>query len=79
MALVVRQGLILTMIGVVVGIVLSLAVTRVLATFLVGIEALDPTVFGVVAIVLTIVAGLASYLPALRATKIDPVSALRTE
>ena len=79
MGLVVRQGLILALIGVVVGTVLSLAVTRVLATFLVGIDALDPAVFGGVAVILTLVAALASYLPALRATKVDPVSALKTD
>jgi putative ABC transport system permease protein len=79
MALVVRQGLTLALIGVVVGLVASIALTRVMGTFLVGVDALDPVVFGGVALVLSAVSMLASYIPALRATRVDPVTALRFE
>jgi ABC-type antimicrobial peptide transport system permease subunit len=79
MKLVVRQGLTLSLIGVVIGVVASLAITRVMSTFLVGVDALDPTVFGGVAIILAGVSALASYIPALRATRVDPVTALRFE
>ena len=79
MKLVVRQGLTLSLIGVVIGVVASLAITRVMSTFLVGVDAVDPTVFGGVAIILAGVSALASYIPALRATRVDPVTALRFE
>ena len=77
MKLVVKQGLTLSIIGVVIGVLVSIAVTRVMSTFLVGVDALDPTVFGGVALTLAAVSMLASYIPALRATKVDPVTALR--
>ena len=79
MKLVVKQGLTLSVIGIVIGVLVSIALTRVMATFLVGIDALDPTVFGGVALTLAAVSMLASYIPALRATKVDPVTALRFE
>ena len=79
MKLVVKQGLALTSIGIVIGVAVSIGITRVMATFLVGIDALDPTVFGGVALTLAAVSVLACYIPALRATKVDPVTALRFE
>ncbi len=79
MKLVVKQGLTLSSIGVVIGVAVSIALTRVMSTFLVGVDALDPTVFGGVALTLAAVSMLASYIPAWRATKVDPVTALRFE
>jgi predicted permease len=75
--LVVRQGLVLGMLGVGVGAVASLAVARLLANMTFGITTHDPLTFGVVAAVLLAVAMLASYIPARRATRIDPLQALR--
>jgi ABC-type antimicrobial peptide transport system permease subunit len=77
--LVVRQGLGLAALGVGVGLLVSLAVTRALSSFLWGITSFDPITF-VSAATLLLVAGMAaSYLPARRATRVDPIVALRTE
>ncbi|MEP6493735.1 MAG: ABC transporter permease [bacterium] len=75
--LVVRQGLVLAAIGVPVGAFLSLAAARMLSAMMFGITTHDPITFGVVSAVLLSVAVLASYIPARRATRIDPLSALR--
>ena len=79
MKLVVKQGLTLSLIGVGIGVLVSIAITRVMSTFLVGVNALDPMVFGGVAVILAGVSAVASYIPALRATRVDPVTALRFE
>lgn len=79
MALVMRRGLILTTIGLIVGLAGAAATARYLQSMLFGIEPLDLWTFTQVAIAFTIVAMLASYLPARRATAIDPVVALRQE
>jgi predicted permease len=77
--LVLGQGLRLTLIGMSIGIVGSLAVTWVLRSVLYGISSTDPISFLGVGIVLTMVALAASYVPARWATRVDPMRALRTE
>jgi putative ABC transport system permease protein len=77
--LVVGQGLFLLAIGIVVGILGALALTRSLASFLYGIRPADPLTFVCVVVILAAVALLASYIPARRATKVDPMIALRYE
>ena len=77
--LVLGQALRLVALGVVAGLVAAAALTRVLTTLLYETEPLDPWTFAVTALVLTLVATLASYVPARRSTRVAPVEALRTE
>jgi predicted permease len=77
--MVLRQGLILVLVGIGLGRGVSLLVTRVLASLLLGIGTSDPFTFGVVGAVLLVVALLACYIPARRATRVDPLKALRYE
>ena len=79
LALVVGQGLAAAMAGVGVGIVAALALTRFLSSLLFGVEPNDPLTFGIVALALTGIALLAAYIPARRATEINPMAALRHE
>jgi len=73
----VRQGLILGIIGTVIGTAVSLAATRYLGGLMFGVTSHDPLTFGIVAVLLVLVAICASWVPARRATRIDPLVALR--
>jgi len=79
LALVVKQGMALVLLGIAVGTLLSLAMTRLISGMLFGIAATDPWTFAVVVALLGTVAFLANYLPARRASKVDPMVALRYE
>jgi putative ABC transport system permease protein len=77
--IVVGEGLRLALLGVGVGLVAALILTRVLQSFLYGISASDPLTFAGVAVLLTLVGVAASFFPARRATRVDPIVALRYE
>lgn len=77
--LVIGQGMRLTMIGVVIGSLAAVALTRLMASLLFGISATDPATFVLIALLLIAVSLLACWLPARRATKVDPIIALRHE
>jgi len=77
--LILGQGMLVAGIGIVVGLAASLALTRIVSSYLVGVNATDPITFIGVPIVLLGVAAVASYLPARRATAIEPVRALHEE
>jgi ABC-type antimicrobial peptide transport system permease subunit len=77
--LVLGQGLLTAGAGVGLGLVVSLALTRTMGSLLFGLSANDPLTFAGVALLLVSVALLASYLPARRASKIEPMAALRYE
>ena len=77
--LVVRQGLLMSGVGVAVGAIMALGVGRMLSTLLVGVSPADPLVFGVAIVTVVATAAAASLVPAWRATRVDPVEALRGE
>jgi putative ABC transport system permease protein len=83
--MIVKQGMALSLIGVALGLGGAYALTKYLESWiqlsrmLYGVRPSDPTTYGVVAVLLTVVALIACYLPARRATKVDPMVALRCE
>jgi putative ABC transport system permease protein len=77
--LMLKQGLVLTLIGTAIGIAGALALTRLLSTLLFGVSSADPAIFAGIVLLLMLVSLVACYLPARRATRIDPMTALRSE
>jgi putative ABC transport system permease protein len=79
MSMIVVQGMTMAATGAAVGVVAALAVTRLMSSLLFGISAADPVTFAAIPVLLGVVAFVACYVPARRATRVDPLVALRTE
>jgi len=77
--MILRQGIVVTLTGLAVGLAASLALTRVMKGLLFNVSATDPATFATIALLLAVVALSACYIPARRATKVDPNVALRHE
>jgi ABC-type antimicrobial peptide transport system permease subunit len=75
--LVIRQAMNLTLLGGALGLAVALSVSKLLSTLLVGVSPRDPFVFAIVAAIVAAVSLLASYVPARRAARVDPLVALR--
>ena len=78
-AVVMRQGMMMVGAGMVIGLAASAAITRVLRTLLFGVSPTDPLVFAAIALLVTVTAAVTIYLPARRASRLDPLTMLRRE
>jgi len=79
LAMVIRQGVSLALAGMAIGFAAALALTRVMTGLLFNVKPTDPATFALIALLLVIVALIACYIPARRATKVDPLIALKSE
>ena len=79
LSLVVGEGLKLSAAGIVVGLAGALAITRVMASLLVGVNPTDPVTFAAIVVLFAVIAVTASWVPARRASRLDPMSAIREE
>jgi putative ABC transport system permease protein len=79
LSLIIKQGMALVVSGVALGLIAAFVVTRLIGSLLFGVTAADPMTFAVTSLLLVGVAALAGYLPARRATKVDPLIALRQD
>jgi ABC-type antimicrobial peptide transport system permease subunit len=77
--MIMREGSIMLFSGITIGLLLAIATAKILSGLLYGVSALDPIAFTVAPLLLTIAALIATWLPARRATRVDPVQALRSE
>jgi putative ABC transport system permease protein len=77
--LIVGEGLRLSVAGMIVGFAGALAITRVMTSMLVGVNATDPITFAAIAVLFSAIAMLASWVPARRASRLDPMAAIRDE
>ena len=77
--MVLRQGMVLAAIGAAIGVAASLGVVRLLSGLLFGVSPADPATFAAIPLLLLLVALAACYIPARRATRIDPICTLRAE
>lgn len=77
--LILKQGLLLTLIGIAISIAGALALTRVMSRLLFGVAATDPATFAAIVLLLSLVSLIACYVPARRATRVDPMTAMRYE
>jgi putative ABC transport system permease protein len=79
LAMICQRGLVIIAIGLVIGAALALAVGRLIGSLLIGVSGTDPLTYVAVALTLALVGSAASYIPALRASRVDPIIALRHE
>jgi ABC-type antimicrobial peptide transport system permease subunit len=79
LSLIMKNGLTLVLAGILIGIGSAIGLTRFLATLLFGVEPTDGVTFVVVSVTFFVIAVVAALIPAIRATRVDPVTALRSE